>query len=54
MVIKIYAGILVDRFLRVTEGLTDDEQWDFRSERECVNQILQKREKGCGKNEECM
>ena len=30
---KIYAGILVDRVRRVTEGLTDDEQDGFRSGR---------------------
>ena len=29
MVEKIYAGILVDKFCRVTEGLIDDEQRDL-------------------------
>ena len=28
---KIYAGILVDRVRRVTEGLSEDEQGGFRS-----------------------
>ena len=37
---KIYAGTLVDRVLRVTEGLIDDEQSDFREGRECVDQIF--------------
>ena len=40
MVGKIYAEILVDRLLRVTEGLTDDEQGGFRSGREYVDQIF--------------
>ena len=33
MVGKIYAEILMDRVCRVTEGLIDDDQWDFRSVR---------------------
>ena len=34
---KIFAGILL--VCRVTEGLTDDEQGDFRVWRGCVDQI---------------
>ena len=34
---KIYAGILVDRVRRVTRGLIDDEQGDFRAGRGCVS-----------------
>ena len=34
---KIYAGILVDRVHRVTEGLIDDEQGGFTSRRGCVD-----------------
>ena len=37
---KIYAGILVDRVCRVTEGLIDDEQGGFREGKGCVDQIL--------------
>ena len=37
---KIYADILVDRVRSVTEGLIDDEQEDFRAEREYVDQIF--------------
>ena len=37
---KIYAGILVDRVHRVTEGLIEDEQGSFRSGMVCVDQIL--------------
>ena len=37
---KIYAGILVDRVRRVTGGLTDDEQGDFRAGRGCEDQIF--------------
>ena len=37
---KIYAGILVDKVCRVTEGLIEDEQGDFRSGRGCVDQIF--------------
>ena len=55
---KIYAGILVDRVRRVTGGLIDDEQSDFRAGRRCVEQIFtlkqiseKAREK---KNAECM
>ena len=40
MVIKIYAGILVDRVGRVTDGLIDGEQACFTSERECADQIF--------------
>ena len=37
---KIHVEILVERVQRVTEGLIDDEQEDFRSGRGCVNQIF--------------
>ena len=37
---KIYAGTLVDRFCRVTGGLTDDEQGGFRDGRRCVDYIF--------------
>ena len=37
---KIYAGILVDKVRRATEGLTEDEQECFRSGRGCVDQIF--------------
>ena len=37
---KIYAGILVDRVLRVTGGLIDDKQAGFRLGRGCVDQIF--------------
>ena len=37
---KIYAGILVDRVRKATEGLIDDEQGWFRAGRGCVNQIF--------------
>ena len=37
---KIYAGILVHRVCKVTEGLIYDEQGGFRAERGCVNQIF--------------
>ena len=37
---KIYAGILVDRIRRVTEGLINDEQGGFRAGRGCVDQFL--------------
>ena len=36
----IYAGILVDRVSKVTEGLNDDEQGGFRAGRGCVYQIF--------------
>ena len=36
---KIYAGILVDRVRRVTEGLPDDE-WGFRSGRCFLDKIF--------------
>ena len=36
---KIYAGIIVDRVRRVTEGLIDDEQKGFRAGKGCVDQI---------------
>ena len=39
MVEKIYLRILVDRVRRVTEGLIDEEQGDFRAGR-CVDQIF--------------
>ena len=37
---KIYAGIIVDRVRKVTEGLIYDEEGGFRAERECVDHIL--------------
>ena len=37
---KIYAGIFVERFHRVTEDKTGYEQGSFRSGKECVDQIL--------------
>src|SRR5678815_4221110 len=37
---KIYAGILVERVRRVTEGLIGEEQGAFRSGRGCVDQIF--------------
>ena len=40
VVVKIYAGVLVDRFRIVTEGLMEDEQGGFRSGRGCVDQNL--------------
>ena len=36
---KIYAGILVDRVRRVTEGLINDEQGTFKVGRVCIDQI---------------
>ena len=43
---KIYVGILVDRVRRVTQGLMDEEQRGFRSERECADQIFTLRQIG--------
>ena len=40
MVGKIYAGILVDRVHKMTEGLIVDEQGGFRARRGCVDQIF--------------
>ena len=40
MVRRIYDGILVDRFHRMTGALTDDEQWGFRAGRGCIDQIF--------------
>ena len=37
---KIYVGILVDRVLKVTEGLINDEEGGFRAGRGCVDQIF--------------
>ena len=37
---KIYAGILVHRVYKVTEGLIDDVQGGFRAGRVCVDQII--------------
>ena len=37
---KIYAGVLVERVRRVTEGLIGEEQGAFRSSRGCVDQIF--------------
>ena len=43
---KIYAGILVDRVRKVTDGLVDDEQVWFRVVRDCVNQTFTLKEIG--------
>ena len=55
---KIYAGILVVRVRRVTAGLTDDKQGDFRRGRGCVDQIFTLKQIGGKarekKNVECM
>ena len=40
MVGIIYAGILLDRARKVTEGLIDDERGGFRAGRGYVNQIF--------------
>ena len=40
MVGKIYAGILVDRFHRVTGGLLDNEQEGFREGRGRIDQTF--------------
>ena len=40
MVRKIYAGILVDRVLRINMGLIDDEQGGFRAGRRITDQIF--------------
>ena len=37
---KIYAGILVDRVRKMSEGLIGDEQGGFRARRGCVDQIF--------------
>ena len=37
---KIYSGIIIDRICRVTGGLIDDEQGDFREGRGCIDQIF--------------
>ena len=37
--VKIHAGVLVDKLRKVTEGLIDDEQGGFRAGRGCVDQI---------------
>ena len=39
-IIKIYAGILVDRIHRVTVGLIDNEQGGFKWGKGCVDQIF--------------
>ena len=39
MVVKIYAGISVDRVHKVIGDLIDDEQGGFRTERGCVDRI---------------
>ena len=43
---KIYAGVLVDRILRVTMSLNDDEQGVFKVGRECADQIFRLRQIG--------
>ena len=40
LVEKIYAGLLVDRVRKVTEGLIDDEKGAFRARRGCVAQVF--------------
>ena len=40
VVVKIYAGIIVDRVCKVTDGLIDDEQGGFRAGRRYVDQIF--------------
>ena len=40
VIVKIYAGILVDLIRKVTEGLIDDEQGGFRTGKQCVYQIF--------------
>ena len=40
MVGEMYAGILVDKVRRVTEGLLNDKQGGFRSGTGCVDQIF--------------
>ena len=37
---KIYAGILIDSVCRVSMGLIDDEQGDFREWKGCVDQMF--------------
>ena len=37
---KIYAGTIVDRVCKVTEGLIDDKQGGFTAGRGCVDQIF--------------
>ena len=37
---KIYAGIVIDRFLKVTGGLIDGKQGVFRAGMECVDQVF--------------
>ena len=37
---NMYAGVLVDRVHRVTGGLIDDEQGNFRAGKGCVDQIF--------------
>ena len=55
---KIYAGILVDRVRKVTEGLIGDEQGGFRTGSGCVYQIFSLKQIGEKarekKNVECM
>ena len=41
-----YAGILVDRAHKVTEGLIDYEQGGFRAGRGCVDQIFTQKQIG--------
>ena len=40
MVGKTYAGILIDRVRKVTEGLVNDEQGGFRTGKRCEDQIF--------------
>ena len=46
MVIKIYAGILVDRVRIMTTGLIGDEQEGFRAGRGCVGQFFTLKQMG--------
>ena len=54
---KIYAGILVERVCKVTEGLIEDKQGGFRTGKGCIDQIFTQKqidEKAREKNVECM
>ena len=43
---KIFAGILLDRVHKGTEGLIDDEHGGFRTRRRCLYQIFILKQKG--------